>query len=133
MRWKVALSSAVLLLVAGCSETNVTAHDSDNGRHVTIEKGDVFDIVLADNYPTSHCQWHEEGTPDTAILNYLGSRYQWDTTAPAAPGTFTSRYKATGAGAVHVTLVQEDNAHHVARRFALDVTVLKRLIDLGAA
>ncbi|CQD02986.1 hypothetical protein BN1232_00299 [Mycobacterium lentiflavum] len=124
---------ACLLLVTGCSSPDVAAHDSDNGGHVTIHKGDIFDIVLTDDYPTSHCQWHEEGSPDAAILQYLGSRYQWDTKAPAAPGIHTSRYKAVGAGTVHVALVQEDNAHTVARRYALDVTVQKRIIDLGAA
>ncbi|MEM6109986.1 protease inhibitor I42 family protein [Mycobacterium sp. 050272] len=130
---KLAMLLACLVLVAGCSSPDAAAHDSDNGGHVTIRKGDIFDIVLTDDYPTSHCQWHEEGSPDTAILKYLGSRYQWDNKAPAAPGIHTSRYQATGAGTVHVTLVQEDNASNVARRYGLDVTVQKRIIDLAAA
>lgn len=43
----------------------------------------------------------------------------------ATTGSFTSRHKALPAGAVHVTLALEDNANppHVARRYALDVTV----------
>jgi predicted secreted protein len=130
----VCLLFVCLLLVAECSTSpDVEAHDSDNGGHVTIHKGDIFDIVLADDYQTSHCQWHEEGSPDGAILKYLGSRYQWDTKAPNTPGVHTSRYQAVGAGTVHVGLVQEDNAHNVERRYALDVTVQKRFIDLGAA
>ncbi|WP_139272929.1 protease inhibitor I42 family protein [Mycobacterium paraffinicum] len=123
MRRKLALPLAGLLLVAGCSEPDVSAHDSDNGGHVTIHTGDIFDIVLADDYQTSHCQWREEGASDGAILEYLGSRYQWDTTAPGAAGSHTSRYRAVGAGTVRVRLVQEDNANHVARRYVLDVTV----------
>jgi predicted secreted protein len=125
MRGKLTLSLVCLLLVAGCSEADVTAHDSDNGGHVTIDKGEIFDIVLADDYQTSNCQWHDEEKHDFAILKHLGSRYQPGQPAPGATsgGTFTSRYQAVAAGTAHVTLVQEDNANHVARRFALDVTV----------
>jgi len=38
-------------------------------------------------------------------------------------GTNTERYKALNAGTVHVTLVQEDNANHIIRRYSIDVTV----------
>ncbi|OBH85038.1 MULTISPECIES: protease inhibitor I42 family protein [unclassified Mycobacterium] len=128
MRWKLALSSVFLLWVAGCSpEPDVTASDSDNGGHISINNGQLFDIVLADDYVTSHCQWHDEEKYDFAILRPLGQRYQPDRRPPGATsgGTFTSRYRAAGAGTVHVTLVQEDNGNpaHVVRRFALDVTV----------
>jgi hypothetical protein len=103
----------------------VTANDSDNGGHVQIDRGQIFDIVLADDYAMSNCQWHDEEKYDFAILKYLGARYEPGRTPPGATGggTFTSRYRATGAGTVHVTLVQEDNANHIARRYALDVTV----------
>lgn len=128
MRWTLALSSALVLWMTGCSpEPDVTAHDSDNGGHISIDSGQLFDIVLADDYASSNCQWHDEEKYDVAILKPLGVRYQPGRTAPGATGggTFTGRYRAAGAGTVHVTLVQEDNANppHVARRFALDVTV----------
>ncbi|WAJ45359.1 protease inhibitor I42 family protein [Mycobacterium sp. Aquia_216] len=120
------LSLACLLLAVGCSaDPDATAHDSDNGGHVTIDEGDIFDIDLADDYAKSNCQWHDEEKHDFAILKYLGSRYQPNQPPPGAAsgGTFTSRYQAVAAGTVHVTLVQEDNANHIARRYSLDVTV----------
>ncbi|OBA58403.1 hypothetical protein A5647_21265 [Mycobacterium sp. 1100029.7] len=128
MRCRLTLSLACLVLVvAGCSSPDVEAHDSDNGGHVAIDKGDVFDIVLADDYATTNCQWHPGEPNDWAVLKLLGYRYEPDRTAPGASsgGTFTSRYKGTGTGTVHVTLVEEDNANppHIARRYALDATV----------
>jgi predicted secreted protein len=138
LRWKLAISSVcLLLLVAGCGSeslknfftgaADVTANDSDNGRHIQLNKGQIFDIVLADDYETSKCQWRDDETYDTTILEPLGQRYEPGRAPPGdtGGGTNTQRYKAARSGTVHVTLVQQDNANppHVARRFALDVTV----------
>lgn len=120
-----------LLLVAGCSpKADVTVHDSDNGRHIELTGGQLFDIVLADDYETSKCQWRDEQKYDTAVLKLLGSEYAPPRNPPSggATGTFTSRYRAGSAGTVHVELVQEDqestaNPPHVVRRYAIDVTV----------
>ena len=55
---KPAISLGFLLLVAGCSlEPDVTATDSDNNHHIQLKSGDVFDIVLADDYATT-CSRH---------------------------------------------------------------------------
>jgi hypothetical protein len=50
---------------------DVTANDSDNGRHIQINSGQIFDIVVADDYETSKCQWRDEETYDTKILEPL--------------------------------------------------------------
>jgi hypothetical protein len=138
VRWKLAISSVcLLLLVAGCRSgsvksfftgmPDVTANDSDNGRRIQINSGQIFDIVLADDYETSKCQWRDEEKYDTTILEPLGQWYKPGRTSPgdSGGGTDTQRYRAARAGIVHVTLVQQNNANppHVARRFALDVTV----------
>jgi hypothetical protein len=138
VRWKLATSSvSLLLVVAGCGSgslwnsftgmADVTANDSDSGRHIELTSGQIFDIVLADDYETSKCQWRDDENYDTTILEPLGQRYEPGRTSPGntGGGTDTQRYKAARAGTVHVTLVQQDNANppHVARRFALDVTV----------
>jgi hypothetical protein len=87
----------------------------------------IFDIVLADDYETSKCQWRDEENYDTTILEPLGQRYEPGRAPPGdtGGGTSTQRYKAARSGIVHVTLDQQDNANppHVARRIALDVTV----------
>jgi hypothetical protein len=47
-------------LVAGCApQPDVTAKDSDNGRQIQLHSGQLFDIVLADDYKTSKCQWRD--------------------------------------------------------------------------
>jgi predicted secreted protein len=128
VRWQLVISPLCLVLVGGCtSKANVTANDSDNGRHIQINSGQILDIGLADDYQTSGCQWRDEQKYDAAVLKYLGARYQSGGVSSGDTGgsTYTSRYKAVGAGTVHVTLVQQNNANppRVARHFALDVTV----------
>jgi hypothetical protein len=128
MRWKPALSLACLILVAaGCSGPDVEAHDSDNGGHIAIDKGDILDIVLSDDYATTNCQWHPGEPKDWEVLKLLGDEYAPHRIAPGAAteGTFTGRYQGMNKGTVHVTLVEEDNANppHIAKRYALDVTV----------
>jgi predicted secreted protein len=117
-----------LLLVAGCApEPDVTATESDNNHHVELKRGDVFDVVLADDYATTSCQWRDLGHRDPAILDELGSRYQPDRKAPGSnyTGTYTGRYKATGPGTVRVSLAELNNANTcpLSRQFAVDVTV----------
>jgi hypothetical protein len=94
--WKLAISSVcLLLLVTGCrSEADVTANDSDNGRHIQLNSGQTFDIVLADDYETSKCQWRDEETYDTTILEPLGQQYEPGRTPPGdtGGGTYTQRY-----------------------------------------
>ena len=112
------LLAPTLLLLAGCAPTpDVTITDADNGGHVTIDKGDILDVVLADDYETSKTQWREDGTFDWAVLKPLGSKYEPDV------GTFTDRLEGVGSGTVRLTLVQSDNSGNVARRYAIDVTV----------
>ena len=117
-----------LLLVAGCSpQPDVTATESDNNHRVQLKGGDVFDIVVAHDYATTGCQWHDLGNHDWAILRDLGVLYDPDRTAPGSGvrGTYTARYKAMGPGTVHVALVEPNNANTcvIDRRFAVDVTV----------
>ncbi len=87
----------------------MTATDSDNNHHIQLKSGDVLDIVLADDYATTGCQWHDLGNHDWAILRDLGQRYQPGRTASGstAGGTYTGRYKAIGPGTVHVALVEQ--------------------------
>ncbi|MBV8347328.1 MAG: hypothetical protein JOZ49_07295, partial [Mycolicibacterium sp.] len=85
----------LLMVVAGCwsnlrsellGSADVTANDSDNGRHVQLSSGQVLDIVLADDYETSKCQWFMEENYDETILKPLGSRYEPGRTSPGATG-----------------------------------------------
>ncbi|QNJ95775.1 hypothetical protein HZU40_17065 [Mycolicibacterium fluoranthenivorans] len=117
MRRALLLAPAVALF-AGCGTgPDVTVTDADNGGHVTIDQGDILDVVLADDYEQSMAQWREDGPFDWNILKPLGSKYE------PATGRYTDRLQALGPGTVHLTLVQSDNSDRVARRFAVDVTV----------
>jgi hypothetical protein len=56
MRWKPLTALGFAVLVAGCSpQPDATATESDNNHHVQLKRGDVFDIVLADDYATTGC------------------------------------------------------------------------------
>jgi hypothetical protein len=115
-------------LVAGCApQPDVTAKDSDNGRQIQLHSGQLFDIVLADDYKTSKCQWRDNQHYDTTILDKLGYCYEADRSPPGhnGEGTFTFRYRAKRAGTVHLALEESDNGYpaHVCRQFTLDVTV----------
>jgi predicted secreted protein len=128
MRWKPLTALGFALSVVACSpQPDVTATQADNSHHVALKTGDLFDIVLSDDYPTTGCRWHDLGNHDWAILRDLGQRYQADRTAPgsATGGTYTARYRAMGPGTVHVALVDQNNADtcRVSRRFDVDVTV----------
>lgn len=125
-----------LLLLVGCGsnfrsyflgDADVTVNDSANGRHIQISTGQVLDIVLSDDYETSHCHWHDDQRYDVRILEGAGFKYSPGQTAPgtARAGTDTLRYRARSAGTVHVALMQQDSASppHVFRSFAVDVTV----------
>ena len=95
MRWKPLTALGFALLMAGCSpQPDVTATQADNNHHVALKTGDLFDIVLSDDYPTTGCRWHDLGNHDWAILRDLGQRYQADRTAPGS--TYTARYRAMG-------------------------------------
>lgn len=145
MHWTAETVAIGLLLAAvGCSSgpdrtvtdrvqpfqsagADVTATLADNGGHIQLRVGQVFDIVLDNDYDTTRCQWHDKHGYEWAILTPLGQRYEPQQKPPdgADGGTYTSRYRATGPGTVHLTLSEEDNAYppRVARRFAIDVTV----------
>ena len=128
MRWKPLTALGFALLVTGCSpQPDVTATQADHNHHVALKTGDLFDIVLSDDYPTTGCRWHDLGNHDWAILRDLGQRYQADRTAPGSTsgGTYTARYRAMGPGTVHVALVDQNNADTcpVSRHFDVDVTV----------
>lgn len=119
------LAAATLasLLAAGCAPVpDVIATDSDNGGHIQLRVGQLFDIVLADDYDQTGCQWREE--PTSAVVEWQGALYQPQRPPPAGSGngTDTERYKVVGEGTTVVRLVESDNGDHVCRRFAVTVT-----------
>lgn len=130
---------AVLVVSAGCASqaepaarhfqspgADVTVTDSDNAGRVQLRVGQVLDIVLSDDYETTHCQWHDLQGYKWEVLRPLGQQYEPHTMPPeGSGGTSTSRYRATGAGTVQVRLSEEDNAYppRVALQFSIVVDV----------
>ncbi|MFV8142226.1 hypothetical protein ACNQR7_32065 [Mycolicibacterium senegalense] len=116
----------LVLVVGGCApQPDVVATDDDNGGHVQVRSGQLFDVVLADDYEETGCQWRQEPHSGTDVVEYLGSRYEWGRKPPAgiANGTHTTRYRAQQTGTVRISLVESDNSDRVCRRFAVDVEV----------
>ena len=57
----------LVLAMAGCApQPDMVATDNDNGRHIQLRSGQVFDIVLADDYDQTGCQWRDEHGHDDA-------------------------------------------------------------------
>lgn len=113
-------------LLGGCApQPDVTATDNDNGGHVQIGSGQLFDIVLADDYDQTGCQWRDEHSSATDVVEYLGSRYQPARKPPAGTGngTHTTRFRAQQQGTARIMLVESSNGGKVCRRYGLDVTV----------
>lgn len=116
----------LMVLVVGCApQPDVIATDDDNGGHVRVRGGQMFDIVLADDYDETGCQWREEHRSGPGSVELVGQRYEWDRKPPAGigDGTNTMRYRAQQTGTVRISLVESDNGNRVCRRFAVDVSV----------
>ncbi len=111
------------LLAAGCAPVpDVIATDNDNGGHIELRVGQLFDIVLADDHDQTGCQWRED--PTSSVVEWLGALYQPQRTPPAGDGngTDTERYRVVGEGTTVVSLVESDNGGRVCRRFLVTVT-----------
>lgn len=122
----VALLCWMALVTGGCApRPDVMATDDDNGGQVHVLTGQLFDIVLADDYDQTSCQWREEHNDNPHVLEMLGSRYQWGRKPPTGVGngTYTERYRATQEGTTRVSFVESTNGGQVCRRYSLTVTV----------
>jgi hypothetical protein len=131
VHWTLGASCWLVLAAAGCApQPDVVATDHDNGRHIQLRSGQLFDVVLADDYDQTRCQWRDEHGYDDAIVHLLGQQYQphHPPTAGEGNGTNTERYEARQAGTVNIRLVESDNAGKVCRRYAVDVTVGPRSV-----
>jgi hypothetical protein len=119
----------LLLALAACApQPDVTATDHDNGGHIQLRSGQLFDIVVADDYDETGCQWRDEQGHDDTVVHLLGQRYEPGRKPPngAGNGTNTERYRAQQTGIVRVGLVESDNAGKVCRRYTVEVTVGQR-------
>ncbi|MFV8166476.1 protease inhibitor I42 family protein [Mycobacterium sp. 134] len=127
VRWLTFLLLCWLVLMAGgCApQPDVIATDDDNGGQVQVRNGQLFDIVLADDYDQTGCQWRKEHNSAPDVVEYLGQLYQPARKPPAGNGngTNTMRYRAQQTGTAQVSLVESDNGDRVCRRYAVTVTV----------
>ncbi|ORX18557.1 hypothetical protein AWC31_14775 [Mycolicibacterium wolinskyi] len=117
----------LVLAIGGCgaAQPDVIATDKDNGGRVQVRSGQLLDIVLADDYDETRCQWRKDHNSGRDIVDFRGQRYEWDRTPPAGRGngTSTMRYLARQTGTARISLVESDNSDRVCRRFAVDVEV----------
>lgn len=123
---KVAVLCCLVLMAAGCApQPDVIATDDDNGGHIQLRAGQLFDIVLADDYDVTGCQWREDHNSGPGTVEFLGQRYEPGRKPPAGNGngTNTERYRARHTGTARIGLVESDNGGKVCRRYAVTVTV----------
>lgn len=128
------LAANVFMSSCMAPRPDVIVTDDDAGGHVHARTGQLFDVVLADDYEDTGCQWRRSDDVDapqrydSEILPYLGQRYQPNHSPPARPdgATNTERYRAGEPGTTRVSLEESDNSGKVCRRYAIDVTVTGR-------
>jgi predicted secreted protein len=123
----VALVAVAWLALTAVSvpQPDLIATDAHNGGRMQLRSGQLFDIVLADDYDQTGCQWRDESSEADSVLQLLGQRYEPNRKPPNgnANGTNTERYRAGGHGTATISLVESDNAGKVCRRYTVDVAV----------
>ena len=110
MKYRMLAGGACLAaaLLAGCdphdqSDTPVvTATYAENGQSVALPPGGILVLRLAGNASAGYA-W-EFTRLDAARLGFLDSRYEPDSSAAGAGGTFTFRFEALQAGATVIGL-----------------------------
>ena len=127
--WVVGLALAAALAACGGGEAapeNVfIADEADNGQTVTMAVGDVLQLMLPEN-PTTGYTWAVV-TNDEAVLRPSDEpAYEVDSDAIGAGGTRTYLFRAVGAGASVLRLVnarQQETAVEPAATYELTVQV----------
>jgi inhibitor of cysteine peptidase len=101
------LATVVLAAISGCSaQTAPTLGAEDDGREVTLQKGQTLTIKLEAN-PTTGYAW-EFVESEGAILRLAGEpEFEADSDLLGAPGTQTLRFEAVEAGQMELRLVYQ--------------------------
>jgi inhibitor of cysteine peptidase len=119
-------AAIVLAGIGGCAPEKALALDAkDNGKQITLQKGQTLTISLEGN-PTTGYTW-EMVEPEGAVLRQVGEpEFKADSELLGAPGVQTLRFEAVEAGQMILTLVYhrpwETDAEPL-ETFAVQVTV----------
>jgi inhibitor of cysteine peptidase len=99
------LALVVMAGMSGCStQTNPTLEGKDDGREITLQKGQTLTIKLEGN-PTTGYSWEVAETED-AILQQAGEpEFEAESDLLGAPGTQTLRFEAVETGQMELKLV----------------------------
>ena len=123
-----ALATAVLIIFpAAAAAKTVSVTATSNGKTVHLHRGDTLKLTLRE-VKDGGFTWRTLVAPAPAILRTLSSRYVAPNLPPGAvggEGQRVNRYRATGAGRVHVRLGDygPSRAAKPAQRFTLTVVV----------
>jgi inhibitor of cysteine peptidase len=95
----------VLAGISGCAAESVLALEGeDNGREITLQKGQTLTIKLEGN-PTTGYSWEVVESED-AILQQVGEpEFEAESDLLGAPGTQTLRFEAVETGQMELKLV----------------------------
>lgn len=101
------LAVVVMAGISGCSaRTALALEGEDDGREITLQKGQSLTIKLEGN-PTTGYSW-EFVESEGAILQQLGEpEFEADSDLLGAPGTQTLRFRAVEAGQMELRLVYQ--------------------------
>jgi inhibitor of cysteine peptidase len=99
------LGAAMMAAISGCSpQTAPTLGAEDNGREITLQKGQTLTIKLEAN-PTTGYSWEFVGSEE-AVLRQVGEpEFEANSDLLGAPGVQTLRFEAVEAGQTELRLV----------------------------
>jgi inhibitor of cysteine peptidase len=98
------LTAVVVSAISGCAAQAALALEAeDNGREITLQKGQILTITLPGN-PSTGYSWMMVD-PEASILRQVGEpEFKADSELVGAPGTLTLRFEAVEAGQTDLTL-----------------------------
>jgi inhibitor of cysteine peptidase len=101
------LAVVVMAGICGCSAQSALALEgADDGREVTLQKGQTLTIKLEGN-PTTGYSW-EVVESEGAIVQQVGEpEFEADSDLLGAPGTQTLRFEAVETGQMELKLVYQ--------------------------
>lgn len=131
MAMSITVLAAVLVVVlmagiSGCSaQTALALEGDDDGREITLQKGQILTIKLEGN-PTTGYSW-EIVESEGAILRQIGEpEFEAESDLLGAPGTQTLRFEAVETGQMELKLVYQrpwETAVQPLETFTVQVTV----------
>jgi len=105
-------------------QNTITLSESDNGKKISLAKGQILHLSLAGN-PSTGYSWSYSKELDQLVLKETNHDFIPDSELPGAGGTDILEFKAQGAGSTTISLKYSRSWENVKpdKTFQVEVTV----------